>query len=398
MDGQIIRQSASYRQGLVLGLTMAEIMLLLVFCLLIAMATFLKVEHAKRQQAEERLRQAQFAGGADRELVEAIKNDPRLSELLNGAMGANDKTKVDEFWRELVEGRSTVSAAKQAGLSATELRDRLADFKALKDKGITVDKAVRNAAVMAAVDKVLARSVPATPEEIAKIVERGLGSQQVGSGHKWPPIINLSEAGGYFFRTGSAELSPAFREALLDSTPRRIAEYIKEFDVDVIEVVGHTDERPLGGGPSNLDRDLPPVLNGTSTIGTLLPADNAGLGLARAVSVVTVLRQSKLLAGLKVLPLSGAQLINTDETLAVSGTPGDIKERRRIEIRLRKATPHDSSVRAPTAAPPPVPPPVPLRRPPPRVAVPAAVPVPPNSTGLPTLRFEPRFLDATPPY
>jgi uncharacterized membrane protein len=41
MDGEIIQQRSSYRQGLVLGLTMAEIMLLLVFCLLIAMAIIL---------------------------------------------------------------------------------------------------------------------------------------------------------------------------------------------------------------------------------------------------------------------------------------------------------------------------------------------------------------------
>jgi outer membrane protein OmpA-like peptidoglycan-associated protein len=398
MDGQIIRQSASYRQGLVLGLTMAEIMLLLVFCLLIAMATFLKIEHTKRQEAENRLRQEQLAGGADRELVEAIKNDPRLSELLNGAMGANDKTKVDEFWRELVESRATVSAAKQAGLSTAELRERVADLKALKEKGITVDKAVRNAAVTAAVDKVVARPVPATPEEIAKIVERGLGPQS-GSGHKWPPIINLSEAGGYFFRTGSAELSPEFREALLDSTPRRIAEYIKQFDVDVIEVVGHTDEQPIGQRPSNLDRDLLPVLNGTANIISLVPADNAGLGLARAVSVVSVLRQSKLLAGLKVLPLSGAQLINTNETLTVLGTPGDIQERRRIEIRLRKTTPHDTSVKAPAIpAGQPTPTQVPPRRPAPKAAAAPAVPAPPASPGSPALRPGPRFLDATPPY
>ena len=63
----------------------------------------------------------------------------------------------------------------------------------------------------------------------------------------------------------------------------------------------------------------------------------AGLGLARAVAVVSVLRQSPLLAGYKLIPLSGAQLVNTDETLAISGSPGDIQQRRRIEIRLRKS-------------------------------------------------------------
>ena len=42
MDGKIVGQSSSYRQGLVLGLTMAELMLLLIFCLLIALAAELE--------------------------------------------------------------------------------------------------------------------------------------------------------------------------------------------------------------------------------------------------------------------------------------------------------------------------------------------------------------------
>ena len=55
MSGQILEQRSSYQRGLVLGLTMAEIMILLVFCLLIAMATFLKREettaHRRRTAA-----------------------------------------------------------------------------------------------------------------------------------------------------------------------------------------------------------------------------------------------------------------------------------------------------------------------------------------------------------
>jgi hypothetical protein len=47
------------------------------------------------------------------------------------------------------------------------------------------------------------------------------------------------------------------------------------------------------------------------------------------------------------IPLSGAQLVNTDETLALDGSlPGDIRERRRIEIRLRKSVPRDASLDA----------------------------------------------------
>jgi hypothetical protein len=57
-----------------------------------------------------------------------------------------------------------------------------------------------------------------------------------------------------------------------------------------------------------------------------------------------VLRQSPMLAGYKLIPLSGAQLVNTDETLAILGTTtGDVPQRRRIEIRLRKSVPRDAT-------------------------------------------------------
>jgi hypothetical protein len=62
-----------------------------------------------------------------------------------------------------------------------------------------------------------------------------------------------------------------------------------------------------------------------------------------------------LLAGYKLIPLSGAQLVNIDETLAVAGSPGDIQQRRRIEIRLRKSVPIDATAgisSAPVAVPP----------------------------------------------
>ncbi len=134
----------------------------------------------------------------------------------------------------------------------------------------------------------------------------------------------MSEADGYFFKSGSAELSPTFHDALIDQTPIEIFKYIRKYDVDVIEVVGHTDERPIGLRQySNLDRDLLSVLKNTAGVGSLTPADNAGLGLARAVAVVSVLRQSPLLAGYKLIPLSGAQLVNTDETLAITGSPDE---------------------------------------------------------------------------
>ena len=349
MDGQIFRQSSSYRQGLVLGLTMAEIMILLIFCLLITMAAFLKREQAGRQEAEQQLRVEQVSSMADHNIVTAIKQNPELYELLRSeVVTAGGAKAVDQYWRELVESRNAMAELKKGGLSEKDIRDRLADAEQLNAKGIKVDKALRDADIVASIEKVMPRaSEPSTPPQvIADAVGRGL-SGDTPSGHQWPPIIRLSEADGNFFKTGSAELSPEFHEKLMTSTPVQIAALIKKYDVDVIEVVGHTDEQPVGPRQSNLDRGLVPVLKNYAEVASLAPADNAGLGLARAVSVVSVLSRSPLLAGFKLIPLSGAQLVNTDETLAIDGFfSGDVRERRRIEIRLRKSSPHDSSVDA----------------------------------------------------
>ena len=342
MDGHIFRQSSSYRQGLVLGLTMAEIMILLIFCLLITMATFLKREQTKREEAEQQVRVERVSSMADRNLVTAIKQNPELYERLRSEVVTSSNVKaVDEFWRELVESRNAMADLKKGGLSERNIHDQLADMERLKSRGISPDKALRDADIVASIEKVLpaAGQSSTPPQVIADAVSRGLSANQ--SGHQWPPIIRLSEADGNFFRTGSAELSPEFREKLLASTPEQIVALLRKYDVDVIEVVGHTDEQPVGLRQSNLDRDLVPVLRNYASIASLVPADNAGLGLARAVSVVSMLSRSPLLSGYKLIPMSGAQLINTDETLAIAGSlSGDVRERRRIEIRLRKSSPH----------------------------------------------------------
>src|ERR1022692_4197109 len=97
-------------------------------------------------------------------------------------------------------------------------------------------------------------------------------------GHNWPPIINLSEAGGYYFATGSAELTPNFATELRTVVVDKLLEIADSYDVDVIEVIGHTDEQPVNGRASNLDRALSSVTSGTSGAGVLQWADNAGLG------------------------------------------------------------------------------------------------------------------------
>jgi flagellar motor protein MotB len=353
MDGEIIQQRSSYRQGLVLGLTMAEIMLLLVFCLLIAMATFLKSEQTKRVAAEQKLLQQQEQNQRDRDLVASLRKNSAVSEKLQSLSGLTDPKEIDQYWRELVDSRTAMAELEKSGVSAKELRDRIADIEKLRSSGINVDNALRDADVVSAINRAMTKpgQPPASTLAILDAIEKGM-SGPGPNGHQWPPIITLSEANGNFFKSGSAELSTTFYNKLVTLIPADILKNIQKFDVDVIEVVGHTDEQPLGAHQSNLDNNLILVLKNTTGVSTLVPADNAGLGLARAVSVVSVLRKSPLLAGYKLIPLSGAQLVNTDETLAVLGIPANVPERRRIEIRLRKSVPPDAT--ASIAPPPPV--------------------------------------------
>ncbi|TCU64088.1 OmpA family protein [Bradyrhizobium sp. R2.2-H] len=365
-EGQISKQNSSYRQGLVLGLTMAEIMLLLVFCLLIAMATFILKEQKRSQAAENKVKELLADNKRNEDLVQALSKNDSLVEKIKAVAGSNDPQAIDQHWRELVEGRAAADELKRSGMSLTELRERIEQIKTLDANGIKVDQAIQDANAIAAINRVLAKPGDA-PLSTQAIIEALKRTTPIGGspGHLWPPIISLSEADGNFFKSGSAELSQPFRESLQTTIPNKVLKYIKEYDVDVVEVVGHTDEQPLGVHQSNLDRDLLPVLKGKTEIGKLVPADNAGLGLARAVSVVSVLKQSPELANYKILPLSGAQLVNTDETLATEGIPASIQQRRRIEIRLRKSSAREATATISPPAPARVPavPPRPVRAP-----------------------------------
>jgi outer membrane protein OmpA-like peptidoglycan-associated protein len=350
MSGSIGRQTTSYRQGLVLGLTMAEIMLLLVFSLLIAIGVSLAAERTKRAGVAERLHTAEAATAKANAVIDQIRRNPRLSEFLTSAAKAPvSAAKVDEFWRTLVESDDIVEAMERRGVSRTALRessDYFAKMQQLKKSGFDPDQAARGEALAAAIENTVPKEIIAgkTPGEIAALIVKGAAGPDARNeggpkdGHTWPPIINLSEADGYFFATRSAELRPEFEAVLRTTVVEKLLEIAAAFQVDVIEVIGHTDERALPGGLSNLDRELPAAMSGYKSIGALQPADNAGLGLARALAVVNVLASDLRLRNFRILPLSGAQLIGTDGRLTRWDEQGDVRERRRIEIRMRKST------------------------------------------------------------
>jgi outer membrane protein OmpA-like peptidoglycan-associated protein len=349
MSETIGRQTASYRQGLVLGLTMAEIMLLLVFCLLIAVGVVLADQRVKLGDAIQHLKQAESAAAADKAMVETIRRNTRLTELLDRATGSASQREIDDFWRKLVESNDLVVNMERQGVSRVALKEEtndLARLHRLRNEGIDPDKIARGVALASAIDEAAsAKTIPKlTPQQAAALIAKGIAASDPasesdrGGGHNWPPIINLSEAGGYYFATGSADLTPEFALELRTVVVARLLQIAESFDVDVIEVIGHTDEQPVSNRVSNLDRNMPAVTLGLSAPGPLQWADNAGLGLARALAVVNVLSADPRLRTFRVLPLSGAQLIDTDGRLTRWDGLGDVRERRRIEIRMRKST------------------------------------------------------------
>jgi outer membrane protein OmpA-like peptidoglycan-associated protein len=342
------RQTASYRQGLVLGLTMAEIMLLLVFCLLIAVGVSLAGERAKRDDALLRLKKVETAAAANEAVIRTIRRNTRLSELLDRTAKSASPREIDDFWRKLVESNDVVAKMERQGvpLAALEEGNYAAKLQELISEGIDPDKIARGVALAAAIDAVIAdkKLGNLTPQEIAVLLDKGLAAPkpaddgEAKKGHNWPPIINLSEAGGYYFATGSAELTPNFATELRTVVVDRLLEIADSYDVDVIEVIGHTDEQAVNSRVSNLDRALSSVTSGGSGAGILQWADNAGLGLARSLSVVERLSADPRLRSFRILPLSAAQLIGIDGRLTRFDGHGDVRERRRIEIRMRKST------------------------------------------------------------
>jgi outer membrane protein OmpA-like peptidoglycan-associated protein len=325
-------------------------MLLLVFCLLIAVGVSLTSERAKRDAALARLKLAETAAAANEAAITSIRKNARLAELMDRAAKYTSQRDIDDFWRKLVESNDTVSKMEQQGVSLAALQEDseyAAKLRQLMSEGIDPDKIARGMALAAAIQAAMADKNlgELTPQEIAALLDKGLAaaakppddSENKKGRHDWPPIINLSEAGGYFFATGSAELTPNFAMELRTVVVDRLLEIAESYDVDVIEVIGHTDEQAVNGRGSNLDRALAAVTNGTSGAGILQWADNAGLGLARALSVVERLSADSRLRNFRILPLSAAQLIGTDGKITRWDTHGDVRERRRIEIRMRKS-------------------------------------------------------------
>lgn len=318
-------ENKGYNRGLILGLTMAESMLLLVFCLLLVAGAIIKAEREKTRDAVTAQKNAEVqlidanklareAAGKEQELAKRLAELEQ--KLFMAGTSTADRAALEKEWRELVADREALQVFQSQGMTPEQIAQAKQALERLKQLGLNPqDVAALEARIKAlmAAEKQQAQSKP----------------------HEWPPIINLSEAGGYFFKSGSAELTEAFTTKLQGSITSQIAQSLEQYDVDIIEVIGHTDEQPISRTGSNLDKEIIDVVEGRKPITSIIPADNAGLGMARALAVVNVLRADERLKGATILPMSGAQLVLPGDQLT-AGQAGDVEARRRIEIRVRR--------------------------------------------------------------
>ena len=223
--------------------------------------------------------------------------------------------KLSDNWRELVD------AAKSAGISQTS--DAMA--KAIRMAPDTKALGDRSASEIVKENNTLKQSLAELRE-----IKNPLSDQ--------PPIILLREADGYYFPSGSAELSPGFSDLLIKKVVPRIRIVSQKYRAKVIEIIGHTDEVPLRSRArvgANLDSQIIPWLAGRIST-TPKAFDNVGLGMARAVAVVRVLSKAGLQNKLVIVPLSAGAMVLPNETIADGTNTGDSEDRRRIEIRVRR--------------------------------------------------------------
>lgn len=301
-----------YNRGLILGLTMAESMILLVFCLLLVAAAIILAEREKRQAAELQVTELRS------QLADVRRDRDDLGRRLALLANPSDRASIEEEWRELVSAREAQQQMQKQGITVEDLADLAEARELLRSNGYELS------------------SVENLIERLAELEKQLQAREDSGEQpHQWPPIISLSDADDYSFEIGSAELTPSFERSLRGDITRIIAENLDLYNVDIVEVIGHTDEQRIARKETNFDQSVLDVLAGKQPVSTIVPADNAGLGLARAIAVANVLRAEPALSGMTILPLSAGQLILPGDTLT-SGQSGDVRERRRIEIRIRR--------------------------------------------------------------
>ena len=349
MNRTSIDQSArSYRRGVIFGLTMAEVFLLLIFCLLLFLATLtqkadrladenknltdivneLKEKSDAYEQSDinyekiikglrkekERLT---ISNTSYAETIANLDQNPAVEQLAKLA----EKLEIEQI-NALIENSDIASS-----YSASELQEII--VKAEEWDTLTNQPQLNETIIDPYIQELVAK---VSVEDLELLAEGKLEP----AGNKWPPIISLPEAENYSFQVGSAKLTGNFKELLDGEIISEILRTLSKYNADLIEVIGHTDQTRMGlARATNLDESALDFFESSEEI-YLQAKDNAGLGYARALSVTKHLLQSPKLAGYTILPYSAAQMITPKDAINRGDSSFDRSQLRRIEIRVRR--------------------------------------------------------------
>jgi flagellar motor protein MotB len=311
MNNTSIEEGAtSYKRGVIFGLTMAEVFLLLVFCLLLFIAT------------------------QDKKIDNLVQENIELGAFNSGLNAFEIVNVLDqELWRLIEEAEITTNNISD------ELRQALKEAKEWDT--LTNQTQKRNFRKLGEI------ASSASPEELLLLIknsEQAMNDSIVPTteekfetaGNNWPPIISLPEAENYSFKTGSAQLTESFKNQLDGQIVQQILKTLAKYEADLIEVIGHTDLQPMSKArATNLDVSVMNFFE-TDMEFALRPKDNVGLGYARALSVTKHLLSTPELQQYTILPYSAAQMITPNGTISKPGDDFESSQLRRIEIRVRR--------------------------------------------------------------
>ncbi len=378
MDSTSINaEGIGYRRGVIFGLTMAEVLLLLIFCLLL----FLKLINDQKDEAgkkrdellaqnltleeknqnlqrdmrtleahlktmEPRQNQSSFVQQVQQsatlleiynpekteELTTLLKNNPRAFEEL--------ELSTEDEWAELTT-KSQFAVQEEVYDVISSLSDQqLQNF--IDNAPISANNTLSELVELTTKPE----PKPAPPKEyrhaLSELVsvdqlEKLVDGKLFEAGNNWPPIISLPDAENFSFEIGSAQLTDGFKQQLGSDIASQILQVLNEYQADVIEVIGHTDLQPMNQAIriTNLDAESLNFFIKDLDI-PLRAKDNAGLGYARALSVTKELKKIPELRRYTILPYSAGQMISPDETINLDPDAFASSQLRRIEIRVRR--------------------------------------------------------------
>jgi len=383
-ETSIAQAGNSYRRGVIFGLTMAEILLLLIFCLLLFMATLdekieelTKLNETLESQNLEYFRENKILLAQNiryKENIDALGQDTSVPIEVYEVVTKMDDEELFKFV-ENSELASTTSSEKfeevfEKAKQWDTITNQPQNPKVEKITNIAkelepeqLNKLIENAYVASQTDaEVLDAALeefnkpkekppepalaPIDPEirELAesvslddlKLLAEGKMEEKVEAGNNWPPIISLPEAENYSFKLGSAQLTESFKGQLSNEIVNQILRTLSEYDADLIEVIGHTDLQPMSmARVTNLDKSALEYFETADKV-SLRARDNAGLGYARALSVTKHLLQTPELKDYTILPYSAAQMVTPNHTITSKDDNFNSSQLRRIEIRVRR--------------------------------------------------------------